>query len=56
MQADTDYYESRGTGWKTFAGIMIIIKSTRHDEVIGRQCVACRIDLSQLTKAQFITE
>ena len=25
MQAETDYYESRGTGWKAFAGIMIII-------------------------------
>jgi hypothetical protein len=25
MQAETGYYESRGTGWKTFAGIMIII-------------------------------
>ena len=30
MQAETDYdtYESRGTGWKTFAGIMIIIVGT----------------------------
>jgi hypothetical protein len=24
MQAETDYDESTGTGWKTFAGIMII--------------------------------
>ena len=30
MQADTDYdtYESSGAGWKTFAGIMIIIVGT----------------------------
>ena len=30
MQAETDYdtYESSGTGWKTFAGIMIIIVGT----------------------------
>ncbi len=30
MQGDTEYdtYESRGTGWKTFAGIMIIIVGT----------------------------